>query len=395
MVKVNLYIQRLYRIFLLAISVVLRTFTNVKKGRVIMWSYYGKNYSCNPKAITEYLISNDSRYQIFWVFLPGKVPADLPKQITPLVFGTLKYLYIVNTSEFLCTNSRMFLMSTSWIKRKGQKYIMTWHSSMGLKCIEGDADAKSLGNSYIRAAKFDSKQCDLILSGSRARSEVIRRAFWYDGEILEKGTPRNDVFFDTIAKERSCCKVRDYFNIPEKASIILYAPTFRNSNSLDFYKINWNKIITTFKGKLHNECYVLVRLHPNLIKNGLDTSELVSYVNTFDATKYNEMQELLVASDVLITDYSSSMFDFAYINKPVFLYAVDAATYDRDTYFELEKLPFPFSKTQEELEENVEGFDMNEYKKKLSFFLEEKICSYEKGNARQSVYDWMQKKALK
>ena len=74
---------------------------------------------------------------------------------------------------------------------------------------------------------------------------------------------------------------------------------------------------------------------------------------------------------------------------------MDAATYDRDTYFELEKLPFPFSKTQEELEENVEGFDMNEYQKKLSFFLEEKICSYEKGNARQSVYDWMQKKALK
>ena len=104
MVKANLYTQRLYRIFLLAISVVFRTFTNVKKGRVIMWSYYGKNYSCNPKAITEYLISKDSRYQIFWAFLPGKVPTDLPKQITPLVFGTLKYLYIINTSEFLCTN---------------------------------------------------------------------------------------------------------------------------------------------------------------------------------------------------------------------------------------------------------------------------------------------------
>lgn len=395
MVKANLYTQRLYRIFLLAISVVFRTFTKVKKGRVVMWSYYGKNYSCNPKAITEYLISKDSRYQIFWAFLPGKVPTDLPKQITPLVFGTLKYLYIINTSEFLCTNSRMFLLSTSWIKRKGQKYIMTWHSSMGLKCIERDADAKSLGNSYIRAAKFDSKQCDLILSGSRARSEVIRRAFWYDGEILEKGTPRNDIFFDTIAKERSCCMVRDYFNIPENASIILYAPTFRNSNSLDFYKINWSKMITTFERILHRECYVLVRLHPNLIKNGLDTSELVSYEHTFDATKYNEMQELLVASDVLITDYSSSMFDFAYINKPVFLYAVDAATYDRDTYFELEKLPFPFSKTQDGLEANVEGFDMREYYKKLTIFLDEKIGSYEKGYARQSVYDWMQKKALK
>jgi CDP-glycerol glycerophosphotransferase len=154
-------------------------------------------------------------------------------------------------------------------------------------------------------------------------------------------------------------------------------------------------MITTFERILHRECYVLVRLHPNLIKNGLDTSELVSYEHTFDATKYNEMQELLVASDVLITDYSSSMFDFAYINKPVFLYAVDAATYDRDTYFELEKLPFPFSKTQDGLEANVEGFDMREYHKKLTIFLDEKIGSYEKGYARQSVYDWMQKKALK
>ncbi len=396
MKNTDIYLKRIKRLALLLISLVVRAFSRVKKGRVIMWSYNGKNYSCNPKALTEYILSiNDSTYTIYWAFLPGKIPSDLPSAVTPLIFGSWRYMLIVNTAEFLCTNSRMFLMTTLWIKRKNQKYIMTWHSSMGLKCVERDASIESLGVPYVRAAKHDSKQCDLILSGSRARSEVIKRAFWYDGEILEKGTPRNDILFDVNVTGELKNKVREYYNIPNDTSIILYAPTFRESNSLDFYEINWTEIIELFKSCLGHECYVLIRLHPNLIKHNLDTSKLAFYEFTYDATYYNDMQELLIAADVLITDYSSSMFDAGYIKRPVFLHATDYATYDRNTYFDLKKLPFPFSSSQIEFENNIKSFNMDDYQRKLSFFLENEIGSFETGIARKSVIQWMAKHSMK
>ena len=81
----RLYIRRIKGVLLLIFSLLIRLFTHIKRKRIIMWSYYGKNYSCNPKAITEFLISQDSDYEIFWAFLPGKIPSDLPNDIKPVI----------------------------------------------------------------------------------------------------------------------------------------------------------------------------------------------------------------------------------------------------------------------------------------------------------------------
>ena len=101
------------------------------------------------------------------------------------------------------------------------------------------------------------------------------------------------------------------------------------------------------------------------------------------------MQELLVSSNVLITDYSSSMFDYAYMKKTVFLYATDYKNYDRNTYFKLDSLPFPFSDKESELIKNIENYNQNDYLLNLNTFLNEEIGSYESGIANETLLAWM------
>lgn len=374
---------------LFLISMIVRLIAPVKKGRVLMWSYFGKAYSCNPRALTEYLLKNHKgKYDIFWAFQPSR-RQKVPLGVKGITFKTFKYIWIVNTAEYLVTNTRNYLSDTLWLKKKKQKYIMTWHSSMGIKCIEGDASVESLSEDYVNAAKFDSKQCDLILSGSRARSEIIKRAFWYSGEVYEHGTPRNDALFDSVYKIEKDRIIREKYNIPDKAIIVLYAPTFRKSQSLKFYTINWAEVIKQFEEKYNKICHVLVKLHPNLIEEGLDTSEIVNYKHVYDATFYPDIQELLVVADVLVTDYSSSMFDFAYMKKTVFLYANDYDTYDRNTYFQLDNLPFLFASSEEQLIGNVKNYSATDYQKNLNVFLEEEIGTFETGKANEMLVKWM------
>lgn len=397
--EIELYMKKILHVLFIKISnrslfllsIIIRLVAPTRRGRVLMWSYGGKSYSCNPRALTDFMIQNyPEEYEIFWAFLPGKEYKKLPKDVKSVVFKTIKYIWIINTAEFIVTNTRNFLSNTLWIKKKSQKYIMTWHSSMGIKCIEGDASIESLGEDYVKAAKFDSKQCNLILSGSRFRTEVIKRAFWYKGEILEQGTPRNDILFNDLKKIQVRKSVRTFFKVPQYAPLVLYAPTFRKSGNLSVYQLNWDKLNSAFKNVFGSEdCYSLVRLHPNLIEPGLETSRLIAFDHVMDATQYPDMQELLIAADVLITDYSSSMFDFSYIRKPVFLYAPDFKEYDRDTYFELDKLPFILAKDEKTLLEAIEQFNMASYLHRLTIFLDEKIGSFEKGESCSSVIKWM------
>lgn len=122
---------------------------------------------------------------------------------------------------------------------------------MGIKKIEQDAE-ENLSLSYINEAKYDSSICDLILSGCKFRTEVIKRAFWYDGEILEKGTPRNDVLFQDHAELKQ--RIFAQCDIPKNAKILLYAPTFRKDMGLQYYKFNWMMHCLPWKKSLVRPC---------------------------------------------------------------------------------------------------------------------------------------------
>jgi len=372
------------------ISLFIRLFCPVKKRRILLWSYYFKQYSCNPRALTEYLLENYPEYEIYWAFR-SKVKTDgIDERIKCVRFRSMKYLLAVNTAEFLITNCRTAPYGIYWHKRPGQKYLMLWHGGVALKKIEKDV-ADKLSYKYNNMMHKDSQVCDLMISGCRRQTELIKSSFYYDGEILECGTPRNDILFDKSRHVKIKETVLKSFDIPQTHKIILYAPTFRKPATIEPYRIDWKSVIPEIKNALKaEEVTVLLRLHPNLIGR-FDTSSLITCAGVKDATLYHDMHELLCVSDVLITDYSSSMFDMMLLDRPCILYATDIDNYDRGYYFNLREMPFPLATSQDELIQRLREFDLEQYKDECRDFDRREIQFTEKGDSSKALAQWIKK----
>ena len=362
--------------------------TPIKRGRVVCWAYNFHQYSCNPRYLTEHLIKHNPEFEIYWVFRKSVNTSELPEGIKAVRFRTWEYLRLMASAEFLLTNARTDPWRIYWHKRKGQKYAMLWHAGVALKRIEADV-ADRLSFNYLQRAKADSKVCDLMISGCHMQTELQKYRFWYDGEILECGIPRNDIFFDIPRHKELRQRIAQHYGIDPKSRIILYAPTFRVDFSTKPYTIDWSRIMPTISRMFGGESVsVLVRMHPNLIGK-VETSHLVAYDGVHDATRYHDMQELLSVADMLITDYSSSMFDFAMQGRPCLLYATDADAYDRGFYFNLRELPFPLAENEEQLVATIEGFDHEAYAAHLNAFFTDSVGLKEEGHAAEALAEWM------
>ena len=381
-------LNRIGKVFGNIFSLIIRCFTRVHKGRMMCWAYTFKQYSCNPRYLTEHLLENNTEFEIFWVFRGNVDTSGVDKRIKCVRYKSLQYYILVNTAEFFITNARTDPYRIYWHKRKGQKYVMLWHGGVALKRIEKDAEAQ-LSYSYLKKAKIDSKVCDLMVSGCRFQTSLLKEKFWYDGEILERGIPRNDVFFDKARhpemKERICHK----YGISPDSRIVLYAPTFRRDKSIEPYRIDWSRVVPELRKIYDTEkISVLLRLHPNLIGKA-DASSLINDESVIDVTRYHDMQELLCVSDLLITDYSSSMFDITMLKKPCMLYATDIEKYNRGYYFDFAELPFPLARNEEELIGNIRTFDSAAYDESVESFFEKHIGLCEDGNASKAIADWL------
>ena len=381
-------LNRIGKVFGNIFSLIIRCFTRVHKGRMMCWAYTFKQYSCNPRYLTEHLLENNTEFEIFWVFRGNVDTSGVDKRIKCVRYKSLQYYILVNTAEFFITNARTDPYRIYWHKRKGQKYVMLWHGGVALKRIEKDAEAQ-LSYSYLKKAKIDSKVCDLMVSGCRFQTSLLKEKFWYDGEILERGIPRNDVFFDKARhpemKERICRK----YGISPDSRIVLYAPTFRRDKSIEPYRIDWSRVVPELRKIYDTEkISILLRLHPNLIGKA-DASSLINDESVIDVTRYHDMQELLCVSDLLITDYSSSMFDITMLKKPCMLYATDIEKYNRGYYFDFAELPFPLARNEEELIGNIRTFDSAAYDESVESFFEKHIGLCEDGNASKAIAGWL------
>ncbi|GEN57843.1 hypothetical protein GCM10012290_23870 [Halolactibacillus alkaliphilus] len=353
----------------------------IKKNKIIICNYFGKGYGDNGKYIAEEIIKQGLDYDMVWMLKRELVGnTELPNSIRVVKYKSVKALYEMATAKIWIDNSRKEFYP---IKRKGQYYIQTWHSPLRLKKIEKDAEL-DLSPEYVKSAIKDSNNTDLIISGCDSSWNIYRNSFWYDGEILKTGTPRCDLFFqdDKDIKE----KVMNYFGLAPKSKIILFAPTFRRNNSSEAYTLEYKKILKILEEKYGEDWFFLVRLHPNVSS----LSESMKYSDkVLNATNYDDMQELLCAIDILITDYSSSMFDMAIARKPCFLHGKDIEEYisnEREMYFSFDQLPFDFSKTDEELLYNIRLFNEANYKRKLDKFSKE-INLYEDGTASMQLVE--------
>lgn len=379
--------KRARKIFGNALSLLIQIFHPVRKGRVMCWAYDFKQYSCNPRYLTEHLLENNPEFEIYWVFRKNVDTTGIDSRINCVRYRSWEYYLLVNTAQFLITNCRTDPYDIYWPKRARQKYLMLWHGGAALKKIEKDAEDK-LSFSYLHKAKLDSKACDLMISGCGVQTRLIRSSFWYDGEILEKGIPRNDIFFKKDKHPAIKKKICEKYGIHEDNALILYAPTFRKNHSLKPYNIIWDDLLPDLRNMTGKKnISVLLRLHPNMLRR--DTSPLLNSTAVTDVTKYHDMQELLCISDLLITDYSSTMFDFPMIGGPCILYATDIDEYDRGYYFDFYSLPFPIARSQEELVQRLKDFDKTVYEAKVKDFFDRNIQLKEDGNAGTAIAAWM------
>lgn len=324
----------------------------VDKKKVLFSSYYGRGYSDSPKAIAEALLASGEDVKLCWLVKSEAEAATLPAGITPVNQNNpLERIKAYSTSRVWVDNCRKYVPR----KRKGQFYLQTWHG-FALKMIEADAP-QALEAEYIQGSKNDSRMTDVIVSGSSFMSGLYRNSFWYDGEIEELGTPRNDIFFgETCAALAG--KVRDVLGLPSSRRLVLYAPTFRADQNLECYALDAQRLVSACQSRFGGEWTLLVRLHPNIAAK---SAGLFPYdgERIVDATAYPDMQELLAGADLLITDYSSSMFDYALTGKPCVQFALDVDHYtrERNFYFPLTGLPFPMARSNEELESLILHYD--------------------------------------
>lgn len=356
------------------ISSIIRIFNcfPIKNNKIFLYSYYGSQYGCSPKYISEYIIKNyPNKYDVVWAFNDVNSKKHI-EGIRKVKIMSLKYFYELCTAKVVITN---FRTTEIFKKRKEQYYIQTWHSSLRLKQIEKDTE-DTLPSHYVEMAKRDSEKLDLLISGCKFSTDIFKRAFWYDGEIFEYGTPRNDILFEKTDDLRN--KVKDKLKIDSNKKVVLYAPTFRKDNDLSVYDIDYSRVIKKLSEKFGGEWVFLVKLHPHLISK---SEELVYGDNVLDVTSYDDIQELLGISDVLVSDYSSLMFDFALTERPCFLYIPDVDEYtksDRKLYFDMKELPFISVKNNNEFVREIDNFNEVKYKDNLVKFFS-KIGNFENG----------------
>lgn len=376
--------KMLYDIGILSIPFYLFRIFKIKKNKIICSNFYGNGYGDSPKYICEELLKNKKKYDIVWI-VKKNIKKEFPEGIRTVNINTLKYIYELSTAKIWIFNCRK---NRAVKKRKNQYYIQTWHGGIALKKIEKDVEDK-LDSNYISQAKEDSASIDLMISNGKFCTNMYKNAFWYNKEIIEVGSPRNDVLINADKKQikKIICK---YYNLKQSTEILLYAPTFRDRYLKNPYDINFSKVIKVLENKTGKKWVTLVRLHPkeNCPEKFIEFSE-----NVINVTKYKDIQELIISSSLLITDYSSTMFEAMIAKNKVLLYANDIKEYndERGMYFKFQELPFKLATNNEELLKIITAINFeNEVKEYLDF--EKKIGLKENGTASKSVVNIIERR---
>ena len=346
---------------------------------IIADNFCGKKYGDSPAAIIDELLKSRKNLKIFWVLNRENYNSLLPKGVKSVKFNSFKHFYLLATSKIWIDNVRKPLIIR---KRNTQFYIQTWHGGFGFKRIEKDLEG-ILPKEYFKIAKNDSKNMSLLITNSKWQTDYFKKCFYYDGEILSVGIPRNDILFQ---KEKHNSIKKDFFkklNIDEKTKILLYAPTFRDDRDTSCYNIDFDKVLSTLEEKTSLKWKILVRLHPNISNlNIIDGSNN----NIINVSNYHSLNDIMISSDILISDYSSLVFDYSYLLKPIILYATDIKKYeiDRGFLFNLKELPFPLATSNKELLNYISNFSKTKYLRKLNIFYK-KYGLNETGNASKII----------
>ncbi len=338
------------------------------QNKVVATTFKGLKYGDNPQYILEELHRMDPSIKLCW--LHNRVRSYvIPDYISDIPYARkLKFFYELATAKVWIDTHRI---RPFYRKRKGQYFIETWHGGLGIKKVEMDV-ANFQNQEWLRKEiEHTNNLADVFISQSDHLSCIYREAFGYKGPIWKCGYPKNDILVK--GKEGVREKVLNTLNIPVGSKILLYAPSFRDwfaqKKDYSVYAVDFVRLQDALSSRFGGTWKILVRWHP-LFADILSKEIKQSDACVLDVTKYPDMQELILATDVMLSDYSSCIFDAAIRKIPCFTFATDFEEYksDRGVYYEMEELPFPYARNNEELIDNIKKFDEDVYRNELEIF---------------------------
>lgn len=359
----------------------------IDQKMVFFESFFGKSYSGNPKYIYEALLQHEKykNYTFVWSYT-GENPDEIPGNPIIVDRQTDIYYKYLAKSKYWVSN----IVFPVHRKREGNIYLQTWHGTP-LKKLGFDIDIEGPETLARENFYLESRNWDYLVSANSYSSEIFKRAFKFKKEVLEVGYPLNDIFYQKDLQEK-IIKIKRKLNIPLDKKVILYAPTWRDNEMANSWEHSFNLKfdLDHFYEKLGEDYVLLLRMH-HLVADALQIKdEHQSFVR--ELSKYDDIQELYIISDLLITDYSSVFFDFANSKKPMLFFAYDFELYKeniRGFYLDMEQdLPGPVIKTGEELLNAILHIDTvyEKYKEKYNAFYN-KYCGLEDGNAANRVIE--------
>lgn len=363
----------------------------IKKNKIVFCCIEGTTgYTCNPKYIAEELIRRNEGYELVW--LVNDMSKEFPEEIKKVHNTLWKRAYHLTTAHIWIDNSRKQLEAR---KRRGQKYIQTWHAKLGFKPTCLDRGASFTKIAYL-VSKHDSDMIDYWLSNSDWYDKTLPTGSIYTGKTLRTGSPRCDILINDLAESRK--KVRENFHLSQDAKILMYAPTFRGGSQNTDRTIetgnnfpDYQRLVKALETRFRGKWYIFLRLHPQLVARNLDSD--MTGVNIIDVSRVDDMYEILAGCDAFMTDYSSGAFDAAVMKIPIFLYADDYEEYEQERgklLWDLRKLPFPLAVNNDELEEKIQKFDEKSYIEGLEKLFAD-TGMVEDGNASKYVADMLRK----
>ncbi len=355
----------------------------IKKNRILFSSYWGEKVADNPKCIYDFLLEHcKDRYEYIWVYNEKDKGIDLHKKDKLIKRFSINWVYYMVTSKIIIDNCTPTMVIP---RRKGQIYIETWHGGGAYKKV-GVQEASSAPE--IKSYELAMNTANIFVSSSKEfTKEDIKAGYHYTGRVMNCGMPRNDIFFDAMKVRKASDKVRKYFSL--HGYIVLYAPTFRgdlkHSDAIQF-DLDVNRLQDAITERYGENASILVRCHH------WDGHKYGYNRNVIEAESYPDMQELLCASDILITDYSSSMWDFALLGRPCLLYTPDLDQYDKNRGFftPIEEWPGIICRNMEDLCNEIQNLNEEECAIKAKNYLK-MMGSYETGHATEKIYNYILK----
>lgn len=357
-----------------------RLVRGIDPWKVVFCCFQGRSYGDNPRNISERLHERCPEAKIVWLLTRDgekRCRDTLPDYVKPVYYKTKEAFLEQATARVWVDNFTKQRYLT--LKRGYQFYIQTWHGDRAIKKICYDLNLPHDGRRI-------EEQCSRVLTGSTFGENLYRTAFRYRGEYIRAGAPRNDILVKNDPADIK--RVREGLSIPEGTRLLLYAPTYREKNEVlsKDLQMDLDRTLRCLEKSTGERWLCMYRAH--YLSKGIDLEAVRDRI--VDVTQYEDMAELLLAADMVLTDYSSCAMDYILRDRPAIFYAPDWDNYvaTRGVYFDIHDTPFMIAANQEELEALIEGLTPESARANCAA-IRDYFGYYETGRATDAACDYI------